>query len=81
MLIDAAQGQGAFIKDIIETELGPYEISRTTVEGPQIFLSAKLALVLALIVHELLPPMLQSMALFPLPLGEFHFAGGFPKRN
>jgi len=53
LLIEAAQGHGALIKDIIDTELGPYEISRATIEGPQIFLPAKLALVLALIVHEL----------------------------
>ena len=53
MLIEAAHGQGAFIKDIIHTELGPYEISRATVEGQQIFLPTRLALVLALIFHEL----------------------------
>lgn len=53
VLIEASRGQGAFIKDIINTELGPYELSRATVEGPQIFLPPKLASVLALIIHEL----------------------------
>lgn len=53
MLIEVAQGQGAFIKDIINTELGPYGISRATVEGRQIFLPPKLALVFALTFHEL----------------------------
>ncbi|HEX5212240.1 MAG TPA: sensor histidine kinase [Pseudolabrys sp.] len=53
LLIETAQGRGALIGDIINTELGPYEISRATIEGPQIFVPAKLALVLALIVHEL----------------------------
>jgi two-component sensor histidine kinase len=48
MLIEAAQGQGASVKDIINIELSPYEISRATVEGPQIFLPPKLALVLGL---------------------------------
>ena len=52
-LIEAAQGRGALIKDIINTELGPYEISRATIAGPQIVLPAKLALVLALTFHEL----------------------------
>lgn len=53
MLIETAQGHGAFIKDIINIELDPYEISRATIEGPQIFLPAKLASALALIFHEL----------------------------
>jgi two-component sensor histidine kinase len=53
MLIEASQGQGAFIKDIIRTELGPYDISRAIIQGPQLFLPPKLALVLALVLHEL----------------------------
>ena len=72
MLIEAAQGQGAFIKDIIKTELGPYESSRTILEGPQIFLSAKLALVLALIVHELATNAAKYGA-FSNPVGRISF--------
>jgi two-component sensor histidine kinase len=53
MLIEAAEGQGAFLKDIIYAEIGPYEVTRATVEGPQIFLPPKLVLVFALVLHEL----------------------------
>ena len=52
-LIEAAQGRGALIEDMINTELGPYDISRATIAGPQIVLPAKLALMLALTFHEL----------------------------
>jgi two-component sensor histidine kinase len=72
MLIEAAQGQGASVKDIINTELGPYEISRATVEGPQIFLPPKLALVLGLITHELATNAAKYGALSD-PLGHVSF--------
>ena len=52
-LIEAAHGQGAYIEDIIKTELGPYDTSRASIKGPRIFLRPKLALVFALIFHEL----------------------------
>ena len=53
MLIEAAQGQGVLLREIINTELGPYEETRATVEGPAIFLPAKMAMVFALVLHEL----------------------------
>ena len=52
-LIIAAQGQGAHLKDILSAELGPYDASRISTEGPDTFLSPKLALVMALLFHEL----------------------------
>lgn len=52
-LILAAQGQGAHLRDILSTELGPYETSRVTIEGPVILLEPKLATTMALVFHEL----------------------------
>jgi two-component sensor histidine kinase len=52
-LIVATQGQGARIRDILSAELRPYEVSRVSMEGPDYLLSPKLALTMALLVHEL----------------------------
>ena len=52
-LITAAQGQGAGIGDILSTELAPYDVSRISMAGPDCLLSPKLALTMALLVHEL----------------------------
>ena len=52
-LITAAQGQGAHIRDILSTELAPYDVSRISMDGPECMLSPKLALTMALLVHEL----------------------------
>ena len=52
-LIIAAQGRGADMRGIVETELRPYEASRITTEGPAVFLEPKPALTLALLLHEL----------------------------
>lgn len=52
-LILAAQGQGAGIRDILTAELGPHDVSRVSMIGPDIFLHPKLALTMALLVHEL----------------------------
>ncbi len=52
-LIEQANGQGAFVRDIAETELGPYVTSRVTIQGPNVLLPPKYALTLALLVHEL----------------------------
>ena len=52
-LILATQGQGARLRDILSAELGPYETSRIAIEGPIVFLSPKLAMTMALLVHEL----------------------------
>lgn len=52
-LIMAMQGQGARIRDILSAELGPYELSRTTMRGPDCPLPPRLAWTLALMVHEL----------------------------
>jgi len=52
-LIMAAQGRGADLRDLLETELGAYEVSRVLLAGPSIFLPAKLALTMTLLVHEL----------------------------
>lgn len=52
-LIEAAEGRGADIHDIIVEELSPYAASRLTMKGPHIFLAPKLALAVALLIHEL----------------------------
>lgn len=52
-LILAAQGQGAGIRDILSAELDPHDASRVSMTGPDVFLRPKLALTMALLVHEL----------------------------
>ena len=52
-LIIAAQGQGARLGDILFAELRPYDAARISIEGPEILLSPKLALMMALLIHEL----------------------------
>jgi two-component sensor histidine kinase len=52
-LIIAAQGKGAHIADILSTELRPYDAARISIDGPEILLSPKLALTMALLFHEL----------------------------
>jgi two-component sensor histidine kinase len=52
-LIIAAQGQGASLGDIMAAELRPYDAARISIEGPEILLSPKLALMMALLFHEL----------------------------
>ena len=52
-LIMAAQGQGADLRDLLATELGAYEVSRILMAGPEVFLAAKVALTMALLMHEL----------------------------
>ena len=52
-LIMAAQGQGADLRGLLETELSAYEVSRVLLAGPSVFLPAKLALTMTLLVHEL----------------------------
>jgi two-component sensor histidine kinase len=52
-LIIASHGHGASIRDILSTELGPYELSRISLDGPDTLLPPNLALVMALLVHEL----------------------------
>jgi two-component sensor histidine kinase len=52
-LIMATQGQGASFRDILDAEVGPYDISRISMQGPDLFLPPKLAMTLALVVHEL----------------------------
>ena len=52
-LIIAAQGKGARLGDILSAELHPYDVARISVEGPDILLSSKLALTMALLFHEL----------------------------
>jgi two-component sensor histidine kinase len=52
-LISSAQGKGARLRDILMTELGPYDVSRISMQGSDVFLVPKLALTMALIFHEL----------------------------
>lgn len=52
-LVIAAEGRGAHLHDILSAELAPYGASRVFLEGPDTFLSPKLALTMALVFHEL----------------------------
>jgi two-component sensor histidine kinase len=52
-LITETQGQGAQIEKLLSAELKPYDISRISMAGPQCLLSPKLALTMALLIHEL----------------------------
>ncbi len=52
-LIMSAQGQGAALRDILSAEFAPYDLSRISMQGPECLLSPKLALMIALLVHEL----------------------------
>ena len=52
-LVMATQGQGARLRDILSAELGPYKLSQISMEGPSLLLPPKLALTMALLVHEL----------------------------
>jgi two-component sensor histidine kinase len=52
-LIMAAQGRGAGIRDILISELEPYELSRVSMIGQNIFFPPRLALTMALVIHEL----------------------------
>ena len=52
-LIMETQGQGARLRGILSAELRPYGVSRVSMEGPDVLLLPKLALMMALLVHEL----------------------------
>ena len=52
-LIMAAQGRGVDLRDLLATELSAYEVSRVLMAGPTVFLPAKFALTMTLLVHEL----------------------------
>jgi two-component sensor histidine kinase len=52
-LIEEAQGQGAYMRDIAVAELGPYVASRAAIAGADIILPPKMAVTMALLVHEL----------------------------
>jgi two-component sensor histidine kinase len=52
-LIARVDGSGCDIKDLLRSELGPYDHVRFTLNGNPLFLPAKLAVSLALIFHEL----------------------------
>lgn len=52
-LIMTTQGKGAHIRDILSAEVRPYDVSRVSMEGPDVLLPPKLALLIALLVHEL----------------------------
>lgn len=52
-LIIATQGKGARLGDIVSAELRPYDAMRVSTKGPDILLPPKLALTMALLLHEL----------------------------
>jgi two-component sensor histidine kinase len=52
-LIMQTQGRGARLREILSAELGPYESSRVSIAGPVVLLPPKVAMTMALLVHEL----------------------------
>jgi two-component sensor histidine kinase len=52
-LMMTGEGVGARIGDIISNELVPYDTSRISIKGPDLFLCAEFSLTMALMVHEL----------------------------
>jgi two-component sensor histidine kinase len=50
---NSRNGQGALVRNIAETELGPYVASRFSVQGSDVLLPPKYALTVALMIHEL----------------------------
>jgi two-component sensor histidine kinase len=52
-LIIATQGEGANIRNMFEAEIRPYDVSRLSLQGPDVLLPPKLAMTMALVVHEL----------------------------
>ncbi len=52
-MITATQGQGAPLRAILSAEFAPYDMARISTVGPDCLLSPKLALTMALLVHEL----------------------------
>jgi len=52
-LIMDSQGRGAGIRNILRTELAPYQLSRMSIEGPDFFLRPTHALTMSLVIHEL----------------------------
>jgi two-component sensor histidine kinase len=52
-MIMATQGEGANIRDIFDAEIRPYDISRISLQGPDVLLPPKPAMTMALVVHEL----------------------------
>ncbi len=68
-LIARVDGRGCDIKDLLQSELGPYGHARFDLNGDRLFLPAKLAVSLALIFHEL--------ATNAGKYGAFSAAGGF----
>lgn len=52
-LIMAAEGRGADLQAILTGELGPYDLKRVELAGPSVILPPKLALSMALVLHEL----------------------------
>jgi two-component sensor histidine kinase len=70
-LITSAQGKGARLRDILTTELGPYDVSRISMQGSDVFFVPKLAVTMALIFHELATNAAKYGALSN-PAGELH---------
>jgi hypothetical protein len=52
-LIMSAQGKGAYLKELLNAEVGPYDSSRISMQGPDVLLPPKLVMTIALVVHEL----------------------------
>jgi len=52
-MIMATQGNGANIREIFDAEIRPYDNSRLSLQGPDVLLAPKLAMTMALVVHEL----------------------------
>ena len=52
-LLTASQAKGADLREILCAELKPYTAKRVTLSGPDVYLRSQLALMMALLIHEL----------------------------
>jgi hypothetical protein len=52
-LINATQGTGANLRDRFDWELRPFDVSRISLNGPDVLLGPKLVTAITLVVHEL----------------------------
>jgi PAS domain S-box-containing protein len=68
-LLNETHWEGAFLSTILETELGPYRTapSRIRIDGPEVHLPPKLAVVLGMTFHELATNAIKYGALSTVP--------------
>ena len=77
-LIARVDGRGCDLRDLLMSELGPYGHVRFSLNGDPLFLPAKLAVSLALILHELATNAGEIRGVFLVRAGCCRCRGRFP---